>query len=121
MENAFRWAFSSGYRKAVIIGTDCPGLQSAFLLDAFRELDNYDTVVGPAADGGYYLLGLKKMEEGLFRSKSWGGNQVLKQTLADLDRMGNTVSQLPVLHDVDTVEDLVHLPAGWTSDDVSLG
>lgn len=113
MENAFRWAFSSGYRKAVIIGTDCPGLQTGFLVDAFRQLDAFDAVIGPAADGGYYLLGLNKMSEDLFRSKTWGGDQVLKETLADLERMGKSVLQLPVLHDVDTAEDLVHIPAGW--------
>jgi glycosyltransferase A (GT-A) superfamily protein (DUF2064 family) len=89
-----------------IIGTDCPGLSSAHLARAFELLTSHDVVVGPAADGGYYLLGMNTLYPDFFRNKTWSTASVLSDTLADAARLGLRVVQLPTLHDVDTAEDL---------------
>lgn len=105
MAAAFDGAFSEGFRKVVLIGTDCPQLTAAILSAAFAELDSNDVVVGPAADGGYYLLGFRNMKHDLFQQKVWGTDTVLAATLADAAERGLTCGLLPVLSDVDTLED----------------
>ncbi|MCK6695026.1 MAG: TIGR04282 family arsenosugar biosynthesis glycosyltransferase, partial [Thermoanaerobaculia bacterium] len=67
MENAFRQAFASGAGKVVIIGCDCPDLNGVLLQEAFQRLNEADFVLGPATDGGYYLLGMRQLEPALFR------------------------------------------------------
>ena len=106
---AFDWAFSQGFGKVVVIGTDCPGLSGGHLDSAIEALDRYDAVIGPAADGGYYLLGLKQTVPELFCKKNWGGDAVFRDTVADLQRADRSCFRLPVLHDVDREEDLIHL------------
>jgi len=109
MQAAFEHAFQQGATAAVIIGTDCPGLTSAHLTAAFQALMVHDVVVGPAADGGYYLLGMKRLYAELFQNKAWSTAEVLSATLADAGRLGLRTVPLPVLRDVDTAEDL----AAW--------
>lgn len=111
MCQAFREAFAEGVRKAVIIGTDCPGLTSATLHEAFRRLDEAEAVVGPAEDGGYVLLGLTSPVRAIFENKVWSGETVLADTLADFKRLGMPVARLEPLRDVDTAEDLDALEA----------
>jgi rSAM/selenodomain-associated transferase 1 len=106
MHLAFRAAFAEGVRKAVIIGTDCPGLTSATLHEAFQRLDEAEAVVGPAEDGGYVLLGLTSPVRSVFENKAWSGDTVLADTLADFKRLGMRVARLEPLRDVDTAEDL---------------
>ncbi len=106
MDAAFREDFAIGARRSVIIGTDCPGLNSSILHQAFAALGHADVVLGPAHDGGYYLVGLRKMIPDLFRGIEWGTSRVLSETLAIADRLGLAVHQLPILHDVDRPEDL---------------
>ena len=106
MAHAFERAFASGDMRAVIIGTDCPGINSGLLREAFEALAEHDAVIGPARDGGYYLLGLRSMVDELFANKAWSSDSVLKDSLADLQRRGASYRLLPELIDVDTEADL---------------
>lgn len=109
MSNAFQQAFQSGYRNVLIIGTDCPGLTPALLNEAISGLSDVPAVVGPAADGGYYLLALTGPVPELFTGKAWGTDGVFAATIADLQNLGLRYFLLPVLPDVDTPADLIHL------------
>ncbi|WP_424314137.1 TIGR04283 family arsenosugar biosynthesis glycosyltransferase [Haloferula sp.] len=99
--------FEEGAGKVVILGTDCPRLDESRLAEAFEALDSKDVVLGPAADGGYYLIGVKALEPRLFEGIAWGGPKVLAQTLQRVERCGLSVAILGVLPDVDDPEDLV--------------
>ena len=105
MCNAFAVVFAAGAEQAVIIGTDCPGLNSEILREAYAALELYDVVAGPAADGGYYLLGMKRLYAALFTNKNWSTETVLADTLHDAKLLGLMSYQLSVLSDVDTEED----------------
>ena len=105
MEAAFEAAFASGAQKAVIIGSDCPELIPVILEKAFQQLDQTDLVIGPSADGGYYLLGMKEMERAIFQGISWSTDTVLQQTLEHIRLKGKTCALLQMLDDVDTEED----------------
>ena len=94
-----------------IIGTDCPGLRASHLAGAFAALETADVVLGPATDGGYYLLGLRQPQPELFRNKAWSTDSVLADTVADARRLGLRVALLPELRDVDDVDDL----AAWNA------
>lgn len=106
MEQAFAHALSRGVTSVVIIGTDCPGLNTEILREAFAALQTSDLVLGPAVDGGYYLIGLKAPHPFLFADISWGTGSVLQQTLAKANLL--TVSLLTPLHDIDRPHDLAH-------------
>ncbi|WP_022822875.1 TIGR04282 family arsenosugar biosynthesis glycosyltransferase [Hymenobacter norwichensis] len=109
MQAAFSYAFSRGATAAVIIGTDCPGLTAPTLQQAYAALATHEMVIGPAEDGGYYLLGMNELYQDLFANKSWSTDSVLAHTLADAARLGLRVAQLPTLRDVDDAADL----AAW--------
>jgi rSAM/selenodomain-associated transferase 1 len=104
MQNAFMEIFSLGYEKAIIIGSDMYDLSQNDLETAFSHLEANDFVIGPAADGGYYLLGMKVVKESLFKNKAWGFNTVLDNTLKDLEN--ESVAKLPIRNDVDYYEDI---------------
>jgi len=106
MQEAFKQAFAQGAAAAVIIGTDCPGFTTTLLAEAFQALTTHELVVGPAADGGYYLLGMSSLQVDLFRDKPWSTAEVLPATLADAANLGLSVALLPTLRDVDTADDL---------------
>ncbi|UOG76881.1 TIGR04282 family arsenosugar biosynthesis glycosyltransferase [Hymenobacter tibetensis] len=106
MQAAFARAFAAGATAVLIIGTDCPGLTEEVLQQAYTALATHDVVIGPAEDGGYYLLGMRELYEDLFADKSWSTESVLMHTLADADRLGLRVAQLPTLRDVDDIDDL---------------
>ena len=106
MAAAFDAAFAAGAGRVVIIGTDCPGLTAALLGEAVAHLVHHDAVLGPATDGGYYLLGLRRPVPELFVNKAWSTASVLADTLADAKQLQLSVALLPELQDVDTVEDL---------------
>lgn len=106
MSHAFRNGFDEGYRNIIIIGSDCPGVTPALLKRAFMELETHEVVVGPSADGGYYLLGMNHMHSELFRDISWSTEHVLGQTLKKADELSLNASFLPELNDIDTIEDL---------------
>jgi len=100
-------AFLEGCRQVVVIGTDCPQLQAEHLEAAFSSLQQTDVSIGPAADGGYYLIGMREPCPALFENISWGSDRVFQETLRNLRQTKKTVTQLPVLSDIDFPEDLV--------------
>lgn len=104
MQNAFQELFSLGYKNCIIAGSDLFDLRSKHINEAFRKLENSDVVIGPAEDGGYYLLGLKKIIPAIFKNKNWGTSTVLKATLKDLKNYDAVF--LETLNDIDTFEDL---------------
>lgn len=104
MEQAFLELFQIGYQKVVIIGSDLLDLKTEHINEAFQALNTNDIVIGPAKDGGYYLLGMKQMHSEIFKNKDWGTNSVLKSTLLDLQN--STVSLLEELNDIDTFDDI---------------
>lgn len=106
MENAFRWGFSQGYERIVIIGSDCATLTSKILSEAFDVLKSEDYVLGPARDGGYYLLGMKELFSPVFYHKNWSTDTVLTDTLNDLQSANRSFDLLPELSDIDHAEDL---------------
>jgi len=112
MAHAFAEAFAAGAGHVVIIGTDCPGLTADILHQAFAQLATHDLVVGPATDGGYYLLGMNKLHHTLFTNKQWSTDTVLSATLADAEHLGLRVAQLPTLADIDSASDLAAWRAG---------
>jgi uncharacterized protein len=108
MEQAFEQAFQEGYGRAVLIGSDIPELSTAMMQEALAALDRSDAVLGPAADGGYYLIGFKAKTflPDLFHDIAWSTNTVCDETLGKFKRSGQQVHLLPKLHDVDTKDDL---------------
>ncbi len=104
MANAFQQGFQNEYQKIIIIGSDMLDLSQEDLEEAFKSLEKNDFVVGPAEDGGYYLLGMKKFLPALFKNKTWGTETVLKDTLADLKN--ETTALLETRNDVDYYEDI---------------
>lgn len=109
MSNAFESVFSKGYEKVVIIGSDCFQLTAEIIERSFDLLDSNDAVIGPAKDGGYYLLGINSgvsEYKELFRNKIWSSNKVLPDTLTDLKKINNSYMLLETLSDVDYEEDL---------------
>jgi hypothetical protein len=104
MENAFFELFQLGYEKIIIIGSDLLDLTTKHINEAFETLNNQDIVIGPAKDGGYYLLGMKNTHSKIFKNKDWGSSSVLKNTLNDIQN--STFSLLEELNDIDTFEDI---------------
>ncbi len=109
MAESVAWGFSQGYGSVVIIGTDCPQLAAEHVDLTFTMLQTHDAVIGPAADGGYYLIGLSSWCRDLFHDKLWGSDRVFRETFQDLERLGKSCFLLPVLYDVDVEADLVHM------------
>ena len=106
MAQAFQTAFDGGVKAAVIIGTDCPELTAGILTKAFQSLQQTDLVVGPATDGGYYLIGLRRFEPELFKSIAWSTERVFQQTVDIANKLNLSLSCLPTLTDIDRPEDL---------------
>ncbi len=110
MYAAFAKAFAEGYEHVVIIGSDCFELKAQDIEHAFKALEDSQVVIGPAPDGGYYLLGLRQMIPQLFEQKKWSTPEVFSNTLADLIQLGISPFLLPERNDVDEWEDL---PEPW--------
>ncbi len=104
MCRAFKLAFND-HEKAVIIGSDCEELTPEIIREAFNRLSEFDVILGPAKDGGYYLMGLKKIYPELFTNKKWSTSSVLKDTLNEIKKIGLSFYLLPVLSDIDDFED----------------
>ena len=105
MLNAFENAFLNS-QKVIIIGSDCMKLNPDIIEKAFLELNNNDFVIGPANDGGYYLLGMKYAEQSFFQGKAWSTSTVFGDTVADISNLSKSLFILPLLSDVDTIADL---------------
>jgi len=114
LQNAFQWAFDQGGKKVVVMGIDCPGITLENLQTAFNILENYPAVMGPALDGGYYLMGLTRPCSSYFEDIDWGTGAVYQQTLAkiqqDEEYQQDCHWNLPTLPDIDRPEDLKYLP-----------
>lgn len=109
MRYAFANGFAKGYEKIIIIGSDLYDLTPQHIHEAFDKLNNHDIVMGPALDGGYYLLGMKKVHQKIFVNKDWGTSSVRQETLKDLEK--DSVFLLEVLNDIDVFEDIKDHPA----------
>lgn len=109
MQHAFENGFDSGFEKIIIIGSDMYDLSQSDLEDAFTKLETHDYVIGPAEDGGYYLLGMTSLNRDLFQGKSWGTETVLSNTMENLKN--KEVFVLPVKNDVDRYEDISDVAA----------
>lgn len=106
MLNAFRDAFGNGYQRVVLIGSDTFQIGSNHLQSAFEQLARSDVVIGPAHDGGYYLIGMKQLHAQLFKNKQWSSDQLLQATLEDLRNINGSYHLLEELVDIDTEDDL---------------
>jgi rSAM/selenodomain-associated transferase 1 len=104
MQNAFQNSFYEGYKKVIIIGSDLIDLSEKIIEEAFIKLETNDVVIGPAEDGGYYLLGMKNLQPDIFENKDWGTSSVRKDTLLDLKNKKTHL--LEELNDIDVYEDL---------------
>jgi len=118
LKKAFETVFALGFESAAAIGTDSPDLPLSHLQEPFRLLEekDADVVFGPAADGGYYLVALGSSRPGLFHDIPWSTNRVLEKSLAAAASLGLQVVNLPVWHDMDTVEDLKRFLAAGSSE-----
>jgi rSAM/selenodomain-associated transferase 1 len=113
MNSAFEKNFRKGYGKIIVIGTDCPGVSSFVINDAFSMLDHSEVVIGPAKDGGYYLLGLRIGFQEIFTGMPWSSENLLFKTLEAIRRKGKTFFLLSSLSDIDTLKDLEEYPGLW--------
>jgi rSAM/selenodomain-associated transferase 1 len=108
MAHCFQQAFSTGFNRVALIGSDSPDLPAEIIDEAFTSLEEVDSVIGPAFDGGYYLIGFTKASFApeVFSNVEWGTNTVLQKTLDILQCQQRRVHLLPQWGDIDTLEDL---------------
>lgn len=115
MKNAFSVAFDSGAEKVVLVGSDVPDLGAGYITEAFDALDTYDAVIGPAFDGGYYLIGFGRgvfLPE-VFHSIQWSTNKVFARSIGILRDHGRKIYVMGELGDIDTVGDLERFVSGY--------
>ncbi len=106
MYNAAKISSGEWANKIIIIGSDCYDINSGIIEEAFKALDSHDFVIGPAEDGGYYLIGMTEPHPEIFLNKVWSTENVFLDTLLDIQKLNKTHYLLPTLSDVDTVDDL---------------
>lgn len=99
-----------GQGPAILVGADIPDLSAELLREAAEALAAHPAVIGPATDGGYWLIGLRAPVPGLFAPMAWGGPDVFAATMARFVRAGVAPARLPVLADLDRPEDLARWP-----------
>lgn len=103
---AIQSAFVAQRQSVVTIGTDCPSLTANHIQQAFQLLSQHDLVLGPATDGGYYLIGLRRFIPDLFIGIAWSSETVLQKTVETATRLGLSIAYLDRLTDIDRPEDL---------------
>jgi len=106
MKNAFKKGFEDGYNRIVLIGSDLPDINANHIQNGLNALQNTEVVFGPAEDGGYYLVGMSKMNSAIFDNKPWSQNNLLELTLSELQHKKTSFTTLETLNDIDTFEDL---------------
>lgn len=116
MQQAFATLFEKGYQRVFIVGTDIPSLPLDYYKQALAMLDSHDVVLGPAMDGGYYLIGLKQPRQELFANIAWSTDRVLAATQEKAAGLGLKTALLPSWRDVDTIDDLTALMAASALD-----
>lgn len=107
MNNAVEAAFRAGASRVAVIGTDCASLTPEHLKYAFAKLKRSDVAIGPALDGGYYLIAMRTPHPRLFEGIDWGTEHVLRQTMTQAQQIRASVQKLPSLSDIDYPEDLI--------------
>lgn len=107
MLNAFKDGFDAGYKKIVLIGSDLPDINPTHITNGIEALVKNEVVFGPAEDGGYYLIGLSKMNTSIFTNKPWSQSNLLEVTLKELKQNDVKVGLLDTLNDIDTYDDLI--------------
>ncbi len=105
MSAAIDHAICAGAQRVVVIGTDCPDVTAEVIEDAFRRLAAADVVLGPASDGGYYLIGMSRVHASLFENVPWSSPDTLRTTLDRARALGLSVALLDERPDIDTVDD----------------
>lgn len=113
LERAFADAFAAGARRVVVIGSDCPEVRTADIRDAWQALAGADVALGPAQDGGYWLIGLAQPQPRLFTDLPWSTADVFRQTVERARALGLRVARLRQLADVDTAADWQAFQAGY--------
>ncbi|CAB5148619.1 hypothetical protein D3OALGB2SA_4664 [Olavius algarvensis associated proteobacterium Delta 3] len=118
MAAAFQEVFASGFKQAVLVGSDVPDLPGTHISQAFSDLQNADAVIGPSADGGYYLVGFRDdtFRPALFDTAAWGTPQVLEETLAIARAEGLKINLQPRWKDIDDAAGLADFIHRNTSD-----
>jgi rSAM/selenodomain-associated transferase 1 len=106
MLNAVSQLLKMGYNKVILIGSDSPDIPLKVIYKAIRKLDCHDIVVGPSEDGGYYLLGMKRLLPAVFKDISWGTSAVMSSTLENIKKAKLSVSLLPQWYDIDNLKGL---------------
>ncbi len=106
LQAAFQQGFQENGHPILMVGSDCPGLDEEHITQALAALNDHDVVLGPAQDGGYYLIGLRQPHPGLFENISWGQSCVLAETMERAALQGLSVALLDPLGDIDRPEDL---------------
>lgn len=107
MDLAIQESLNEGYEKVVLMGTDIYALDGEIIKEAFSALDDHDVVIGPAQDGGYYLIGMKKASPSIFKLTAWSTNTVLRESINLVDQSQLSLKLLQELNDIDESEDLV--------------
>jgi len=106
LQTALHQGFTTGLQRIIIIGSDCPALDESHITQAFSLLRAHDVVIGPATDGGYYLIGLNQVHSALFEDIPWGSDRVFSLTKAIAQQQNLSVALLTPLSDIDRPEDL---------------
>jgi uncharacterized protein len=104
--SAFESVFIQDFDCVLMIGTDSPSIPTSLLKTAFKSLENYDSVIGETLDGGFYLVGLKRIVPAIFDRVEWSSQKTFSQTIRNINKLSLSVFQLPILYDVDTPEDV---------------
>ncbi len=106
MQNCFYDAFELDFDKMILIGSDTPDITDQIISQGFAELDKHDIIIGPAQDGGFYLIGMKKPHENLLNKRTYGHEKVLNELLDEIENRNLSVFKLPTLIDIDVKDDL---------------
>lgn len=109
MFNAFEFAFAQNLDSVVMLGTDSPTFPPDFIEKAFEFLETSDAVLGETEDGGFYLLGLRKSDWRIFQNVEWSSAKTFEQTKNNLEKLGFSLSKLPIWYDIDEPQDLERL------------
>ena len=120
LQSAFERAFATGVKRVVIIGSDCPAVTAEDIYEAWRSLRTHDVVLGPATDGGYWLIGLGRSQPQLFHHIHWSTEGVLTETTKRIRQTGLSVQLLRELQDVDTQDDWRRFLASRNRDGIKI-
>ncbi len=110
MDYGFSIPFKNEYKEVVMIGADCYELTSEHINKAFQALQDHDFVIGPANDGGYYLIGMKKWNRWILQNKQWSTEHLFEESKAEIENNNGKLFLLETLTDIDTIEDLNLFP-----------